>query len=238
MNDDAMILRNDAGLSASFTPQALALKNAALESAALIGKVTNGTEQEQAVAAQTELAQLLKLAEEARKAAKEPVLTFGKRIDDSAKVFCDELKTEQWRLSRLCGDYQQLEQAKARAAQRAEDERLAALEREKQAAMAKAETHEELEKTQAVYQERIAAEAPPMVAIPKAAGQRVENVIQYEVFDLDALYKSNPACVKMEPKAVEIKALLKAGLKPPGVRSWTETKSTIRTSSQPKAITV
>lgn len=104
---------------AAMTEAAIALKNHALEVAALIGKVNNATTQEAAVQAQREIAEILTQAEKARKAAKEPALAFGRHIDESARAFVQELKDEQLRLAKLVGDFQQLEQAKARAAEQA-----------------------------------------------------------------------------------------------------------------------
>jgi hypothetical protein len=76
--------RDDAKLTVSFTPEAVALKDTALELSGVIGKVTNADENAAAVAAQVEIQKVRSLAEKARKAAKEPVLEYGKRIDAAA----------------------------------------------------------------------------------------------------------------------------------------------------------
>lgn len=61
------------------------------------------------------------------------------------------------------------------------------------------------------------------------AGMHVRKNIEIDVFDVEALYKANPVCVKLSPNVAVIKALIKT-LKPgeeiPGVR-FTETASTV-----------
>jgi chromosome segregation ATPase len=134
----ALITRDDAALKVEFTESAVALKNQALEMAGLIARVTDASEQANAVEAQQAIAQTLSQVEKARKACKDPVLNFGRAIDDAAKDFVEEVKEEQLRLARLVGDFQQLQQAKAAAAEKArrlEEERI---EREKQEAIIKA----------------------------------------------------------------------------------------------------
>lgn len=125
----ALIARDDSRLQIAFTAAANELKEHALETAGLIGRVTNPTENERAVAAQTELNNLVKLVEKARKEAKDPVLTFGRQIDEAAKQFVEEAHDELLRVSRLLGDFATLEQAKVRAAEaarRLEEEKLEA----------------------------------------------------------------------------------------------------------------
>lgn len=117
--NQALIVRNDTSLTIAFTESALALKQSALERAALIGKVDNAETQESAVVAQKELANVLTLVERARKQAKEPVLDFGRAIDATAAEFVQEAKEEQMRLAQLVADFQQLEAARIRAAEQA-----------------------------------------------------------------------------------------------------------------------
>jgi hypothetical protein len=129
----AIILRNDSALSVELNPDALAMQSLALHGAALVGKVTNPAENENAVAAQRELRRCIKLCEDARVEIKAPVIEYGKRIDSIAKSFKEPLAEEQLRVARLIADFAALEQAKVRAAEaakRLEEERL---ERERQA---------------------------------------------------------------------------------------------------------
>ena len=178
MNEQAIIIRDDAKLSVSFSEQALALKAKALEIGALVGKVTDAMEQNKAVEAQTELQKILSLAEKARKACKAPVLDFGRKIDATAEAFISELKEEMLRISQLVADFQQLEQAKAQAAERAraleaekiERERLAELRR---IAEEEAQARQKMAAAEA-EQRRLSAEATNAKEREEAERQRIE----------------------------------------------------------------
>lgn len=214
----ALIRRDDSRLSIDFTPAALELKSKALEVSALIGKVNDASSQEAAVQAQQQLSEALALVEKARVACKQPVLDFGRLIDSKAREFATELKEEQLRIAKLVGDFQFLEQERVRRAQQAENERLAALEREKAAELAKAKSHEELDKIQEKFDTRATQEAPQKPIAPvRAAGQRVVEDFEIIVSDIHLLYRAHPNCVKMEALVGEIKSLLKAGVTVRGV---------------------
>lgn len=133
MSDTALITLDMKQLSAAVTEQAIALRDNALEVSALIGKVDDAASNANAAAAQAELTKVIRMAETARKAAKEPVLELGKAIDGAMKQFVAGLEAEQWRVSKLIGDFHQLEEAKRKAA--AEAARLEAerIERERRA---------------------------------------------------------------------------------------------------------
>lgn len=235
----ALIRRNDAALTVEFTEAALAQKSHALEVAALIGKVTNATEQTEAVSAQSEIAQLLNLVEKARKTCKEPVLDYGRAIDGKAREFCTELREEQIRLATMVGDFQTLELARVRAAEQAEKERLLALEREKAKEMAQAESHEQLEAIQERFNERAQSEAPAVPIAPtRAAGQRVTEEWEIIVLDPWLLAKSHPTCIKLIPVLTEIKTLLNAGVKVAGVRAEKVVKAGVRVGKPMAAIEV
>jgi hypothetical protein len=132
MNEQKALIRLDWQHQAvGITESAQELKAKALELAGLIGKVCDATTQEEAVRAQREISDLINLTEKARKAAKEGPLQLGRLIDDTAKSFLSDLKDEQLRIAALVGNFQQLELAKQRAAERAriEEERKLAEER-------------------------------------------------------------------------------------------------------------
>jgi len=238
MSDQALILRDDRALSCNFTAQAFVLKNAALDLSATVGRVDTAEQNEAAVKAQIEIARVLKLAEEARAAAKAPILKFGKAIDGAHASFVEDLKSEERRLMELTGSYQQLEQAKARAAAKAEQDRLTTLEKEKAQAQAKATSHEELEAIADRFNDRIAAEAPKPVAPPKADGQVVKNDWDFEVTDIALLAKAHWNLVTVEPKRGDIKALLRQGIKVAGIRAWPVVKAGVRLAPERPAIEV
>lgn len=160
--NSALIVRNDSQRAIAFTEQANALKTVALEKSALIAKVETPEQQNVAVEAQRELATLVKDVEKARKAAKEPIIEFGRQIDEQAKRFVSDLADEQMRIATLVGSYQSLVQAKQRAeenarrleAERIENERQAEIRRIQEEAAAQARRlSEEQEKARRAAQE-------------------------------------------------------------------------------------
>lgn len=171
----SVIVRSDSALSVAISGDAVALKTSALETAALVGRVTTPDEQKTAVAAQIELRRVLKLCEDSRKEVKEPVLDYGRKIDTIAKQFAEELREEELRIVQLVADFQALEQAKVRAAEaakRLEEERL---ERERQAELQRIRD-EEAAKQRKLDEEaaRIAREA----AAAKSAKAKAEAEVQ------------------------------------------------------------
>lgn len=231
----AMVVRDDSRMTFNYTQAAFALREAALAQGALVGKVADGDDQKVAVAAQTEISRIISLAEKARVAAKEPVLEFGRQIDGRAKEFVKELKEEQLRIAQLVADFIQLEQARIRAAAQAENERLAALERERAQELTKAGTIEEVNAISEKFNERAKAEsiAPPPVS--RVEGQRIRDDWEITVTDVWLLAKAHPTCVRIEPQLREIRSLLDAGVKVAGVTAHKTIKAgvTVRGTAKP-----
>jgi hypothetical protein len=156
----AIMLRDDSKREITFLPQAHELKRLALEQSALIGKVENAEQNQTAFQAQAALAEVRKNVEKARVAAKEPVLAFGKLIDATAKAFVEDITQEEWRIGRLIGDFQQLEQAKARAAEQAKKLEEERIERERQQELRRiAEAQAEEQRKLEAERRRVAEEA-------------------------------------------------------------------------------
>lgn len=231
----ALIARDDARLAVAFTAEAVALKESALAVAGLIGKVTNATENATAVQAQVELKGILAQAEKARRACKEPVLEYGRKIDDAARSFCDELNAEMARVSLLVGNFQQLEQAKARAAERARNEELTRLERERAAAEAQATSHDALDAIAKHFNDKEKAISSDSPQPARIAGQIVRKDYEIEVTDIWLLAKAHPVCVKIEPRLSEIKEMLRQGVKVAGVRATEITTATVRANTRTPA---
>lgn len=234
----ALIIRDDANRTALFSQTAHGFKTLALERAALVGRVTCAEEQQAAVEAQTAIAGVLKETEKARVACKDPVLEFGRRIDATAKEFISELREEENRLAKLVGDFQTLEAARVRAEQSKENERLRQVERDRQAALARANSHEQMEAVQEQFDRRVKEEAPPIVAPARVEGQIVREEWDVTVTDIWALARAHPACVKIEPRMTEIKAILDSGQKVAGVLAKKITKAGVRAPRFPVAIDV
>lgn len=228
MTQAALILRNDATLGVSVSAEAAKLKEDALAVAGIIARVSCAEEQLAAVEAQKKLVALRRLTEESRKQAKEPVLLYGRRIDDLAKKFMDELSTEELRITKLIADFQALEMAKVRAAQAAENERLEQLERERQKALAEAKSHQQMEAVQEEFNQK-AAEAVVAPIVPaRVEGQIIAEIWEFEITDVWALAKAHPDCVKApEVYRSKVKALLDANIKPVGVKAWRAVKASV-----------
>lgn len=235
MSDHALIVRDDSKLLVSYTKEAEAMRDDALAIAGAIGKVTNAEEQQIAVNAQAEIQRVRQLAEKARKAAKEPVLEFGRKIDSAAKDFVSELDAEMTRISQLVGSFQQLEQMKMRAAEQARQEELTRLERERAEALSKASSHEAAD----AINEHFCTKAAqlPVAESHRAEGQIVRQDWEISVKDIWTLARAHPTCVKIEPRISEIKELLKLGVKVQGITAELITKAGVRVSTQ-KAISV
>lgn len=236
MNDQSLIVRDDAKALVTFTDEAERLRESALETAALVGKVTNGDEQAAAVAAQTEIQRIIQLAEKARVACKAPVLEFGRKIDSTAKAFTVELDAEMMRVSKLVGDFQQLEQMKLRAAEQARNEELTRLERERADALAKAGSHEAADAINEHFSNKAAQ--LPVAEATRAEGQIVRQDWEVTVTDPYLLARCHPNCVKIEPRLSEIKELLKLGVKIQGITAKEITKASVRVPTERKAIEV
>ena len=110
-----------------------------------------------------------------------------------------------------------------------EAEAAASLQREiqRQKELADAESLEKQDAINAKFCE--AAAALPVVEQHKAEGQRVTEDFEITVTDIWMLARAHPACVKIEPRLSEIKAMLKAGVKVAGITFKKTVSSTTTT---------
>ena len=238
MSDQPLIVRDDAKLTVAWTPAAIELKENALALSGLVGRVSNAEENAAAVDAAAGIAFALKQCESTRKACKEPILEFGRKIDDAAKAFRAELEVEQLRVNRLIGDFQQLELAKVRAAEAARNAELREIERRREEELAKAKSHEHREAIQARAEQEVASVAPPVEAV-RAEGQVVVEEIVIERVNEFELMKARPDLVrKVEFDMVALKAILKSGQKLPGVTFRKEIKNRVRAGRGPLTLEV
>lgn len=226
---NALIVRNDAALSVSFSENAVALRDAALATGALIGRVTNADEQNAAVLAQREIVGVIRSVEKARKEIKQPVIDYGRAIDDAAKKFILEVEKEEGRIANLISEFQLVERRRIAAEEAKQREELARIERERAAELAKAKTLEAQTKVMEEFSRKAAAERQPIVAA-KAEGQVVKKDWDIEVLNPYDLAKFHPQCVTITPKLGEIKALLQSGIEVRGIRAKEIIKTQIRQS--------
>lgn len=235
----ALMIRDDSRLSVSLTAEAEKLRKSAMELAVLVGDlITTPEQQEVAVQAQIALKQALNECEKARKACKEPVLEFGRRIDAAARAFCARLNDEFERVSVPLRDYQAVLETRKRAEEALQLEKLEALDRQKQEELAKAQTVEQVAEIQERICEQVRAVSAP-VEVPKAEGQIVRYEWEITVPNPHLLAKERPDCVRIEPDLRAIKDLLNAGVEIKSIKAKRVINSTVRTGTrQPKVLDV
>lgn len=232
-NQTQIMVSDFAARSVSFSESVTEARDLVLSRCGLIGRVTNAAEQTKAVAAQSELAQIVSEVERTRKQVKQPLLDFERRIDDAARKFRAECDPELLRLSELIGDYQALEQEKQRAAERLKQENITGLERDRATELATAKSHDEADAINERYTDKAQLLAEkPAVLLPRAKGQVVKSDWEITVTDLWLLAKAHPTCVKITPLNSEIKLLLDADVKVSGVTAERVTKSSVRVRQQ------
>jgi len=227
----AVIVRDDANLRIGFTDEFKQSIEQALAASALIGRVSNAEENGAAVQAQKLLHDVLTTAERARKEAKAPVIAYGRAIDDGVAAVTQEVREDMTRLSSLVGSFQQAEMKKRQAAERAAQEEASRLERERAAALAKANSEEAVDAVNEHFNNKAKEIAPPPEA-PRAQGQRLSNDWEITVNDVWLLARHHSTCVKIEPLVGEIKNLLKAGVKVAGVTATPIVKAGVHGPAQ------
>ena len=129
----ALLTRNDTTREASQTLAASALELDILESTALIGRIATRDDQDKAVAVIASARAYTSDIEKARVKCKEPVLEFGRRIDDAAKRAVAKVAAEIDRVSKLLTAFQMAERARVQAAENARLLEVQRIERERQA---------------------------------------------------------------------------------------------------------
>jgi hypothetical protein len=223
----ALIRRNDAALSVTWTEEAARLRDEALDLASLIGIVSTPEQQEAAVQAQIAIKTVLKDCEDARVACKQPVLEFGRTIDAQAKAFTVPLNKELERVSAQVRDYVAVQEQQRRAQEALQLAELEAIERKRQEELAKANTIEEIDKIQHRINDEVKDASVPLVVV-RAEGQVVREDWEITVTDIWALAKAHPNCVQMEVRRSEVKTLLNAGVRPPGIEAKRVQNSGVR----------
>lgn len=237
MNEIALIARQPSGLSFTFTPDALLLKEAALDSGALVGHVTNAEQNAVAVHAQREIKRVMALFEKERKAAKEPLLEAGRALDRAVTAEMVDLEKEFGRISNAVSAFQLAEARRLAEEQRLQQAELARIEAEKQAALAAATTVEQKTAIEEVAAAKVYVESRPVVAT-RSEGQIVKTDWEITVTNPYELAKYHPDCVTITARLTEIKAALNAGQTIKGIKAEKVTKSSVRLAPERKAIEV
>src|SRR2546425_11222962 len=104
MSEQSLILIDNAGLEVSATEAARALIDEAMAAGALIGQVRTAEENAAAVAAQTAIKTVQKQIEVAHRAAKDPLVQLGRKLDRIKTDLLEELEREYARIGQLAAE--------------------------------------------------------------------------------------------------------------------------------------
>jgi hypothetical protein len=235
------------GFDICIPPASMAERDKLLKGSAHVTVVRDPADQEIAVASLRDLKALLKAVEKARSEVKAPVLDTGRKIDTLAADFIVNVTAEANRIGNLIAAFQVAErrrveeeerqrQVKIREQEEIERQRLAKLAEEE--AKLNAPTATEADLNRAVAAETAAVEQTkkveeiiraPLPQIRRQTGMVTTNVLCFEVTDIHALYRAAPHLVRLEANAAAIKATCTAnGPEIPGLKLWSETRSTVR----------
>jgi len=223
-----LILTGD-GYSCTVAPDAETKKAQLLKHSALIVEVKDNASANAAQLQVKELAAMRNLVEKMRVTIKAPVLAIGKTIDQKAADFVATLEAEEKRLKKLVQDFaviveqerqKVLRELEAKRQEEARQERLrqqalAEAERLKQAAIdalldaQSPEQEQEAVEAKEAAREAVAAIPEPVVTqsapvmVPQEVS-KVKFVTDFEVTDIDKLYRYDVSLVTMTPRRMEI----------------------------------
>jgi hypothetical protein len=151
-----------------------------------------------------------------------------RRIREAAQAEARKLADEQEAINKAA--------ASARNAKEREEAEIRQHEIDRQKSLADARTHEQMDAAQERFNE--SAKALPVFEAARVKGQTVTEDWNVNVTDIHLLYRHHPNCVTLTPLLSEIKALVKAGTIPKGVRAEKVVKSTVRVAPERMAIEV
>lgn len=231
------------GYGLTIDEQAEEKKNELLKRASAITAVSD---RDQAAGAQFEirlLADMRNHVERSRKEVKKPVLEIGRKIDEMAKDFAADVMKEESRLVKLVGDFAaevERRRREAEAEERRKFEEAARAKREAEEAARRAEEDSSIKTAIAAKQaarERMKMEAARMKQSEVVTRERtpdgVKFVDDFEVEDIDALYRAHPECVRLTPLTSQIKMLIRESREAgspeiPGIRIFQKSKVSTR----------
>jgi hypothetical protein len=206
------------GFNLVVKPEAEKLREDALESASLIQVVESPSTNQMAFEAQAAILGLIRSVQKVQKQLKQPLNKLRAEIDQKSDDYILKLQEESSRLSVLMGNWHALEMAKRRAAEAKQIEALRENERKREEEVSKAETLDEVAEIREKYQDKanlFVAPPPP----PKPSGQLVREMWDIQVRDIWLLARMHPTCVKIEPRILQIRELLDAGMEVAGVEA-------------------
>jgi len=151
-------------------PQVLTLRDEALASSALIGKVENAAQNEKSAAARKQIKSILSLFETGRKKLKEPILEAGRQLDRVVDRERRDLQMEDGRLENLEKDFIRAEMRRRAEEEELQRKELERIEAEKQAELLRIAREQTARDQEAA---RIAAEAERVAREEREAAERL-----------------------------------------------------------------
>lgn len=224
-------------------------KQKALESAALIGKVTDRDSKIIAVRAQQHLKKVIADIEKARKQLKEPLLAAGRQLDNLCATETLELEKEFGRVSFCVREFDDAERRRVAEEERLQRLELERIEAQKQAELKRLEEEAAAGKIAADEAARIAQAieeksgeatycAAKPIEITTVKGQRQTSNWQITVENPYMLAKFHPDLVEIKPKIADIKCALNEGREIKGIKAVKVFTSDVRVTPDLKAIDV
>lgn len=217
------------------TPAAFNARTVALAASGNVKAIASVADLDNAAAALTQVAALVRSVEASRKDVKAPVLDVGRRIDMVAKEYLEPLETEKKRLETIVGAYQEAARRKAEKERAEAAAAQAAAIAEMQAKQAEALEAGDEEAADAARAEAADKIAESQLKVIEKEGPRLDNITtrtswKFEVTDIMALFKARPELVLMSPNNAAIRAVVKAenGKPTPGLRIWQEAGAIVR----------
>jgi len=213
------------------------MEDQALACASTVLAVTDARTQQMAVSAQTELARYVKAVHAAAEAAKKPLNEIRAKIIALDKELVAKAEAEGARVGALIADFQIAEETRLAALRRLRDAEASKLEAEQDKRLSEANSVAEQDAIRDEFRAELAAQAPPVEPV-RVPGQVIKEDWEIQVFDIWLLARAMPSAVKIEPRLSEIKSLLNAGVKVPGVNAVKKTVAGVRLAPQPAAISI
>jgi hypothetical protein len=240
---ESLILVDHSGQSATATDKARELIEEALAVGALIGAVRNGHENEQAAEAQRTVKGVKNKIEEAYRAAKDPIVKTGKMLDLTYHGLIDDLEREYARLGVLAGQFAIAEKRRIAAEELLAKEKLANLESEKLAALAK--TTDPVEQSKILEDSSRKAAMMPLPSAPaRAQGQKVRDDWEVSVVNVIdtarwALMTGRWEVLDIGIRKGPIKDILRGGMKEiPGLKCTPTIHASVQLPRSQKLIDV
>jgi hypothetical protein len=240
-----LILVNQSEQSVTPLDAALIMQSEVVANAQLVQAVTNPIQNRLAVETLKDIKRYRKQVKDAHDEVKRPIIDLGRRVEETTTMLDGPVATEERRIALMQANYFALETAKARDAERARNEELSRVEREKAAKLAAATSIEQREQIRADACQKVQeiAQAMPVSTPTREDGQSFKEEWEFEIEDVFLLIKMHPNFVNVAKlkecfSRLDIKDALKSGMKIHGIRAWKKPSVSQRLAPERPAIDV